>query len=78
MAAIMGRGSPRRRKGRAALPINVKIEDGGKRYRVCYLEGAMRVLLVALKCPAGGERLLEPRGRRARQIIRKTGLALRV
>lgn len=76
MAAIMG--SPRRRKGPAALPINVKVEDGGRRYRVCYIEGSLRVMLVALKCPGGGERLLEPTGRRARQIIRKTGLALRV
>lgn len=76
MTAFMGR--TRQRRGTAAKPVNVKIEDGGKRYRVCYLEGAMRVLLVALKCPAGGERLLEPRGRRARQIIRLTGLELRV
>lgn len=76
MAAIMG--SPRRRKGPAALPINVKVEDAGRHYRVCYIAGSMRLMLVALKCPAGGERLLEPTGRRARQILRKTGLQLRV
>lgn len=76
MAAIMG--SPRRRKGKAAMPVNVKVEDGGKHYRVCYTPGSMRLLFVALKCSAGGERILEPTSRRASQIARKTGLTFRV
>lgn len=78
MVAIMRRGPSRPRKTTGPLYANVKIEDGGKHYRVCYTVDSLRVLIVALKCSAGGERALEPRGRRARQIIRKTGLALRV
>lgn len=78
MVAIMRRGPVRQRKPSGPLYANVKVEDGGKHYRVCYVIGSMRVLIVALKCSAGGERALEPRGRRARHIIRLTGLELRV
>lgn len=78
MAAIMGRRPIRQRKTAGSPYANVKIEDGGKHYRVCYAIGSLRVLVIGLKCSAGGERYLEPRGRRARQIIRLTGLDLRV
>jgi hypothetical protein len=71
MAAILGRPL---RRGRGTSPANAYVEDQGRRYRVCYMPGSGRVLMVALKCSAGGERMIEPDGRRARQIIAKAGL----
>lgn len=48
---------------------NVRVEDGGKAYRVCFHHE--RPIMVMLKCPRGGERPVEITGRRGRAIIAK-------
>jgi hypothetical protein len=58
-----------RRKQRPNPITNRVVEDGGKRYRVCYHYS--HVMLVGLKCPAGGERILKHGTRRFRQIVAK-------
>lgn len=57
-----------RRKSRGTPVVNRYVEDDGKRYRIAVL-GA-RPLLVALKLPTGGERLLKHDGQRFRRIVR--------
>jgi hypothetical protein len=74
MAAILGRPGGKRRKGGYA-PQNTYVEDQGRRYRVCHLPHG-RVLMVMLKCPAGGERPLKVEARRARQIVKLSGVEL--
>jgi hypothetical protein len=78
MAALMGRPGSRRGKMRrpGTGPTNVYVEDAGRRYRVCFMPRPWmpRVLMVMLKCRAGGERALDIDGRRAKQIIRKVGV----
>lgn len=66
MAALFG---PVRKRHTPSPIVNHYVEDGGKRYRVCM--SGTHVLLVGLKCRAGGERLLDPDGRRFRQIAAK-------
>lgn len=75
MAAILGRPGSRRSKlrGPGSGPVNTYVNDQGRRYRVCHTPYG-RVLMVALKCPAGGERFLEIEGRRARQVIELSGV----
>ncbi len=65
MAAIMSRGrKPRKRSGH--MPVNYKVEDRGRRYRVCATTYGL-VLMVMLK-HVHVEQALEPGKRRYREI----------
>jgi len=57
-----------RRKARLPAYSNFRVEDGGRVYRVCLMRNSKHTLVVALKCSAGGERLLDPFGRRGRAL----------
>ena len=48
---------------------NVTVEDAGKTYRIAF--HGTRALVVAQKLPKGGERLMYPDKRRAKELIRK-------
>lgn len=48
---------------------NVTVEDAGRTYRIAF--HGTHALLVAQKLPKGGERLMYPDKRRARQLIKK-------
>lgn len=66
MAAIL---PGRRSKRPLSTPVlNLKVGLGGHTYRVAKQGG--HVLLVALRTPLGRERLLDPDGRRAKQVLR--------
>lgn len=67
MAAIMSRGrKPRKRSGH--MPVNYRVEDKGRRYRVCATTYG-RVLFVMLK-HVHTEQALEQCKRRYREICR--------
>lgn len=74
MAAILGRPGGRKRGG--FKPVNTYVEDQGRRYRVCHT-GYGRVLMVGYKRPGERfERMLDVDGRRARQIMKLSGVKL--
>lgn len=70
MAPILPRPGGKRRRGGPAI-VNHRVTDRGRTYRVCVTGG--HVLFVALKCSAGGERMLKSDSRRERQIARLAG-----
>lgn len=74
MAAILGRPGAKRRSSGIRYE-NVHVEDQGRRYRVCATHYG-RVVMVMLKCPAGGERYVDPQGRRGRKIVKLSGVKL--
>lgn len=74
MAALLGRPGGKRRKPGTG-PQNTYVEDRGRRYRVCFMPHG-RVMMVMLKCSKGGERYVDPTGRRGRQIVKLSGITL--
>lgn len=75
MAAILGRPGAKRRGG-GVKPVNTYVEDAGLRYRVCHTDYG-RVLMIG--CKRAGERherMIDPDGRRGRQIVRLSGVTL--
>lgn len=77
MAAILGRPGSRRTKHRpGSQPVNTYVEDRGLRYRVCHTPYG-RVLMVGYRRVGERfERMLDPDGRRARQIVKLSGVKL--
>jgi hypothetical protein len=60
-----------RRRQRGTVPANRRVEHLGRTYRVCF-HGDRKdahVLMVMLKCSAGGERVVEPTGRLGRRLV---------
>lgn len=66
MAALLPKHRRRKRCGVTIVNRYVTVE--GRSYRICTTGG--HLLMVMLKCSAGGERALDTNGRRARRIVR--------